>query len=234
MLQNQWATHLEKRKTVHWKKKCGCPWVVELQYEWSLMLWLFIASSKVAILLKHLNSTWPHFLKIFQWHSFFLPLDFVPLTCLEEWDVWEGLWTLVFILLWGCCFLGFFVLSLYYSTNSLYEDVLSLLIIPKCMTISFSPINESQKDWRVLCILSTQRFFNGIKCRYNDRIGRTNIGKNMKIYFLSSLVMLHYSTKHIRGFVPMYVLNAWKVTYYIYGNQVILYLVNMSHIAFTK
>ena len=126
------------------KAQSACPWDVDYEDESRLMLCFFIVASKVAIFLKHLDSSWLSFPQKLQCHSIFVPFDLVPFSFLEAWVGWEGLGPLFCLLLRRCCFLGCLDFSFYCATKD-FLDVSALLIIPICMSLSCSLINESQK-----------------------------------------------------------------------------------------
>ena len=132
-----------------------------------MLMWcFFIAASKDAIFLKHLDSSWLSFPQKLQWCSVFFPFCLDPLSFFKEGAYWEGLWPLLFgLLLRKFCFLGGLDFSFYWDNNA-FLDVSALLTIPIWLSLSCSLIKESQKDSRV-------------ECRYKNRICKSKFGKNM-------------------------------------------------------
>ena len=99
--------------------------------------------------LKHLDSSWLSFPQKLQWCSVFFPFGLDPFSCFKEGADWEGLGPLLFaLLLQEFCFLGGLEFSFYWD-NKAFLNVSALLIIPTWMSLSFSLINESQKDSRL-------------------------------------------------------------------------------------
>ena len=118
---------------------------LDFEDESRLMWCFFIAASKVAIFLKHLDSSWLSFPQNLQWCSVFFPFGFYPLSFFKEGADWEGLGTLLFgLLLRKFFFFGGLDFSFCWD-NKAFPDVSALLIILGWMSLSCSLIKESQK-----------------------------------------------------------------------------------------